>query len=475
MRAGVLIPEALRRFTGDLSRVITNGATIGEALTDLFASHPDLRSHLLAADGSLLEHLSIYVNDQDSASLDGLETLVSPGSALRIIPSVSGGSQSPPSPLTSDEISRYSRHLTLPEVGVQGQRRLKNASVLLVGAGGLGSPLGLYLAAAGVGRLGLIDFDRVDYSNLQRQIIHGTSDVGRLKLDSARDRLRETNPHVQLDLHHARFSAENALQIASNYDLIIDGTDNFPTRYLVNDVCVLLGKPNVYGSIYRFDGQASVFSAGQGPCYRCLFPEPPPPGLVPNCAEGGVLGVLPGVIGTIQATEALKLLLGQGRPLIGRLLLFDALNMKFREVKLRRVPSCPACGENPTIHGPSDLEASCSAAPSTNPAPSIRQWTPTELAAALQTDDRPTLLDVRSIQEWEIARIPGATLIPLPDLESRLHELDPTDQIVVYCKTGRRSNEAIGLLEQKGFEHSFGLRGGICAWAEEVDPSMPTY
>jgi molybdopterin/thiamine biosynthesis adenylyltransferase/rhodanese-related sulfurtransferase len=376
--------------------------------------------------------------------------------------------------LDSQEIRRYSRHLLLPEVGQDGQKRLKAASVLLVGAGGLGSPAALYLAAAGIGRIGLVDFDIVDDSNLQRQIIHGTGDIGRPKLHSARDRILDINPNVEVVLYEEALDSSNALEILAGYDVIIDGTDNFPARYLINDACVLLGKPNVYGSIFRFEGQASVFYAKQGPCYRCLFPEPPPPGTVPSCAEGGVLGVLPGVIGTIQATEAIKLILGAGQPLVGRLLLYDALAMSFDEVKLRKNPECPACGEHPTVTELIDYAQFCGLDAVEMLEPSW-EITPRELNRKLRNGSQVMLLDVREPNEWNIAHLEGALLIPQGDLLARMNELDSTRKIVVYCRSGARSARAVQLLRDAGFRRLKNLRGGIHAWAQEVDPSMPEY
>jgi len=376
--------------------------------------------------------------------------------------------------LSHDEIRRYSRHLLLPEVALSGQKKLKAASVLVVGTGGLGSPVALYLAAAGIGRLGLVDFDVVDESNLQRQIIHGTGDVGRPKLHSARDRIREINPNVEVVLYEQALDSSNALDVIQDYDVVIDGTDNFPTRYLTNDACVLLDKPNVYGSIFRFEGQASVFYARQGPCYRCLFPEPPPPGLVPSCAEGGVLGVLPGVIGTIQATEAIKLILGQGEPLIGRLLLYDALEMSFDEVRLRKNPDCPVCGENPTVTELIDYVQFCGLDPSEALEPTW-EITPRQLKEKMDAGNGLVLLDVREPQEWEIAHLEGARLIPQNDLPERMHELDSADEIVVYCHSGVRSARAVNLLRDAGFRRLKNLRGGISAWAQTVDPNMPQY
>ncbi len=378
--------------------------------------------------------------------------------------------------LSKDEILRYSRHLIMPEVGMNGQLKLKQAKVLTIGAGGLGAPLALYLSAAGVGKLGIVDFDVVDFTNLQRQIIHGTSDVGRLKLHSASETIAEINPNVEVVAHETRLSSENALDIFKDYDIVADGTDNFPTRYLVNDACVLLGKPNVYGSIFRFEGQASVFYAKEGPCYRCLYPEPPPPGLVPSCAEGGVLGVLPGIIGCIQALETIKLIIGQGQPLIGRLLLFDALHLKFRELKLRKNPECPVCGAHPTITKLIDYDQFCGVrgedhiVPVTVPEISARE------VKRMMDEQRPfVLVDVREPHEYQICNIPGSKLIPLGEIPRRMHELNSADEIVVHCRTGQRSAQAVGFLMQAGFRKIHNLQGGVLAWADEVDPTMPRY
>jgi adenylyltransferase/sulfurtransferase len=379
--------------------------------------------------------------------------------------------------LSNEEVLRYSRHLILPDVGIDGQRKLKAGRVLLIGAGGLGSPLALYLAAAGVGTLGLVDFDVVDVSNLQRQVLHGTKDIGRSKLESARDRIRDVNPHVHVEPYETRLTSENALDIIRDYDVVIDGTDNFATRYLTNDACVLLGKPNVYGSIFRFEGQASVFAVDDGPCYRCLFPEPPPPGLVPSCAEGGVLGVLPGLVGTIQATEGIKLILGVGEPLIGRLLLVDALTMQFRTVRLRKDPNCPACGTH-EIQELIDYDQFCGVSAesttttSTNEIPEI---TPAELAARIRRGDDLELIDVREPYELDIARIPDVQLIPLGNLPDALSSLDNTRETVVICRTGARSGRAVRQLQAAGFRRVWNLAGGIHRWADEVDPSLPKY
>lgn len=379
-------------------------------------------------------------------------------------------------PLSSDEVLRYSRHLILPEVALGGQRKLKAARVLLVGAGGLGSPLALYLAAAGVGHIGIVDFDAVDLTNLQRQVLHGTKDVGRPKLESARERVKDINPHVEVETYETRLTSANALEILRDYNLVIDGTDNFPTRYLVNDACVLLGKPNVYGSIFRFEGQASVFATAEGPCYRCLFREPPPPGLVPSCAEGGVLGVLPGLIGTIQATEAIKLILGAGEPLIGKLLLVDALTMRFRTLKLKKDPECPACGTR-EIRELIDYEAFCGM-PGSHDAeiqagvPGIE---PAELAARLRQRSDLDLVDVREPHEWEIGRLPNARLVPLGTLVAALSTFDPARDIVLYCRSGVRSAQAVRQLQAMGFRRVWNLTGGILRWSDEVDSSVPKY
>jgi adenylyltransferase/sulfurtransferase len=379
--------------------------------------------------------------------------------------------------LSSQEVARYSRHLIMPEVGMDGQKRLKAASVLLIGAGGLGSPLGLYLAAAGIGRIGLVDFDVVDFSNLQRQVLHGTEDVGRPKLHSARDRLRSINPEVRLDLYEARLSSANAFDIFRPYDIVIDGTDNFPTRYLVNDACVLLKKPNVYGSIFRFDGQASVFHPPAGPCYRCLYPEPPPPGEVPSCAEGGVLGILPGLIGCIQATEAVKLIIGRGEPLVGRLLLYDALAMRFQEFRVRRNSRCTLCGDKPTITGLIDYEQFCGMRGQEAPVPTATEGdiTVEELNRLIAAGQAPLVLDVRNPEEFQICRIPGTRLLPLPELPQRFGELDKGREMIVHCKSGVRSARAIAFLRQQGFTKLRNLKGGILAWADRIDPTMPKY
>ena len=474
----ILIPTPLRPLVGRQEAVEVEGRNVGELLGNLTRQYAELRRHLYTDDGRLRSFVNVYVNDEDIRYLQREETPLKPGDVVSIVPSVAGGAvdvaQLPE--LTEAEIRRYSRHLLMPEVGVEGQRRLKAARVLCIGAGGLGAPASLYLAAAGVGRLGLVDFDVVDFSNLQRQIIYGTPDVGRPKLEAARERLTALNPEVEVVVHEATLSSKNALDLFEGYDVIVDGTDNFPTRYLVNDACVLLGKPNAYGSIFRFEGQASVFAVKGGPCYRCLYPEPPPPGLVPSCAEGGVLGVLPGVIGTIQATEAIKLILGIGEPLVGRFLIYDALRMRFRELKLRRDPDCPVCGDRPTVRALIDYEQFCGLRPAAGASgAAVPEITVEELKGRLDRGEDVFVLDVREPNEYRICRIAGSTLIPLGELPRRVDELDRHRDIVVHCKSGMRSAKAVALLRERGFERVWNLKGGILAWIDRVDPSQPRF
>ncbi|MDR3722341.1 MAG: molybdopterin-synthase adenylyltransferase MoeB [Candidatus Acidoferrales bacterium] len=378
--------------------------------------------------------------------------------------------------LSKQEVMRYSRHLIMPEVGMEGQLKIKQAKVLCIGTGGLGAPLGLYLAAAGVGRIGLVDFDVVDSTNLQRQVLFGTSDVGRPKTEAAADRLRNLNPEIQIDTFDTHLSSANALELFNDYDIIVDGTDNFPTRYLVNDACVITGKPNVYGSIFRFEGQITVFGYPGGPCYRCLYPEPPPPGLVPSCAEGGVLGVLPGIVGTIQAAETLKLIIGKGEPLIGRLLLFDALAMKFRELKLRKNPECSVCSEHPTLTKLIDYAEFCGIRGEEGPTTvtNVPEITSRELKTRLDRGDDIYILDVREVHEYQICNLNGH-LIPLGELSRRVHELDSSREIVAHCKSGKRSAQAVEFLRGAGFKKISNLKGGIVAWSDEVDPNVPKY
>jgi molybdopterin/thiamine biosynthesis adenylyltransferase/rhodanese-related sulfurtransferase/molybdopterin converting factor small subunit len=481
----ILIPTPLRPFTDKQEAVEVAGGTVGELLQQLTTKHQGLKKHLYTDEGKLRSFVNVYVNDEDIRYLQREQTPVKDGDTVSIIPSVAGGTPTVAEPpaLNAEEFKRYSRHLILPEIGLDGQKKLKAASVLCIGAGGLGSPVAMYLAAAGIGRIGIVDFDVVDFSNLQRQIIHGTPDVGRSKLVSAKESIQALNPHVQVDTYETALSSQNAIELFEPYDVIIDGTDNFPTRYLVNDACVLTGKPNAYGSIFRFEGQASVFATKDGPCYRCLYPEPPPPGLVPSCAEGGVLGVLPGIIGVIQATEALKLIVGVGEPLIGRFLIYDALKMRFRELKLRKDPDCPVCGTHPTVKQLIDYEQFCVVGPEPASAPAAvsaggaAEWeiTPVELKKRLDAGDEVVIVDVREPNEYQINRIPGSVLIPLGELPRRYQELDPDREIVLHCKMGGRSAKAQDFLRTVGFNRTKNLRGGVLSWIDQVDPSQPKY
>ncbi len=499
MPVTIAIPTPLRQFAGGQSELQVDADTVGAALDQLTSTHSELRRHLFSDQNSLRNFVNVYVNDEDIRHLNGPDTPVNDGDSILIVPSIAGGSAAPTvglrepeqnvavadkqtdswrqnlPMLSNEEVARYSRHLIMPEVGMSGQRKLKAASVLMIGTGGLGAPLGMYLAAAGVGRLGLVDFDVVDASNLQRQIIHGTKDVGRPKIASARDRLQDINPHVEIETHETRVTSENALRLFVNYDVIVDGTDNFPTRYLVNDACVLTGKPNVYGSIFRFEGQASVFWAERGPCYRCLYPEPPPPGLVPSCAEGGVLGVLPGIIGAIQANEAIKIILGAPDIMVNRLLLFDAWRMRFRELKLRKNPDCLICGDHPTIKALIDYEEFCGIT-QTEPPRTMEEITAKELKQRIDQGDDLQIIDVREPHEYEIGQIPNSKLIPLGQVLNRMNEIDPERETVVHCKMGGRSAKAIEALKRSGFQgHLINLAGGITAWSNDVDPSVPKY
>jgi sulfur-carrier protein adenylyltransferase/sulfurtransferase len=487
--AKILIPTPLRPYTDKQDAVDASGATVGELLADLTRRHSGLKAHLYNEHGKLRSFVNVYVNDEDIRYLQREQTPVAASDTVSIIPSVAGGVETVAPPgapkpqsgeggLTKDEVKRYSRHLIMPEVGVDGQQKLKAAKVLCIGAGGLGSPVAMYLAAAGVGTIGLVDFDVVDFSNLQRQILHSTPDVGRPKLISAKEKLNALNPEIEIRTHDVALSSQNALQLFEPYDVIVDGTDNFPTRYLVNDACVLLGKPNAYGSIFRFEGQASVFATKDGPCYRCLYPEPPPPGLVPSCAEGGVLGVLPGLIGVIQATETVKLIMGIGEPLIGRFLIYDALRMRFRELKLRKDPDCPVCGTHPTVTRLIDYEQFCGVAPAA-PEPvtvnAATELTSVELKRRLDRGDKLTIVDVREPNELQINRIPGSLHIPLGDIPKRYNELDPDAEFVMQCKSGVRSGKAADFLRSVGFKHVLNLKGGILDWIDKVDPTQPKY
>jgi sulfur-carrier protein adenylyltransferase/sulfurtransferase len=487
MSITINIPTALRQFTAGNSSIEVEATTTGEALDRLTSLYAGLRRHLYDDRNALRSFVNVYLNEEDVRHQSGGDTPVKDGDTLMIVPSIAGGVTTEPEvfgalpSLSNEEIARYSRHLIMPEVGLEGQRRLKAASVLMIGTGGLGAPVGMYLAAAGIGRMGIVDFDVVEASNLQRQIIHGTADIGRPKIESARDRLRDINPHIEIETHETRLTSQNALGLFANYDVVVDGTDNFPTRYLVNDACVLTGKPNVYGSIFRFEGQASVFwpaaPNGGGACYRCLYSEPPPPGLVPSCAEGGVLGVLPGIVGAIQANETIKIILGAQGILINRLLLFDAWQMKFRELKLRRDPGCPVCGENATIKELIDYEEFCGlrGQPQEQPA-ALEEITATELKQRLDNREAFQIIDVREPFEYDIARIPGTKLIPLGQVVTRMNEIDPSRETVMHCKGGVRSAKAIAALKQAGFPgRLINLKGGITAWSDEVDSTVAKY
>jgi molybdopterin/thiamine biosynthesis adenylyltransferase/rhodanese-related sulfurtransferase/molybdopterin converting factor small subunit len=491
MAIKIFIPTPLRPYTDKKEVVEVDGKTVGEILRELTNQYVDLRQHLYGENGALRSYVNIYVNDEDIRYLAKEDTPVRESDTVSIVPSIAGGvdvtTVEDNIQLSKEEVLRYSRHLLIPEVGMNGQRKLKSAKVLMIGAGGLGSPVGLYLAAAGIGKIGIVDFDVVDLTNLQRQVLHSTEDVGKSKLESARETLVALNPNVEVETYEERLSSENALRLFKNYDIVVDGTDNFPTRYLVNDACVILGKPNVYGSILRFDGQVSVFCATgdylsnkeekRGPCYRCLYPSPPPAGLVPSCAEGGVIGVLPGIIGSLQALEVIKLILGVGDPLIGRLILFDALKFKFRELKLRRNPECPVCGDNPTIRELIDYEEFCGVphvATGDEMIDTVTEITVEQLKTRLDRGDDIFILDVREPHEYEIVNI-GGYLVPLSALPKRISELDPSKEIVVHCKMGSRSAKAAEFLRKNGFSRVKNLVGGIDAWVDRIDPSLPRY
>ncbi|UCG76862.1 MAG: molybdopterin-synthase adenylyltransferase MoeB [Gemmatimonadota bacterium] len=472
-RIVIRIPTPLRPLVEGRSGVEVEAGSAREALARLLESNERLRAQLVGDDGELRSYVNVYVGK------DNLRDLVEDpeledGAELSIVPSIAGGGDVG---LTADELKRYSRHLLIPEVGLEGQERLKQARVLLIGAGGLGSPLALYLTAAGVGTIGVVDHDEVDLTNLQRQILYDTASVGTSKLRSAAARLRAMNPEVQIRTFETRLESSNALEILDGWDVVADGSDNFPTRYLVNDAAVLLGVPTVYGAIFRFEGQVSVFGAAEGPCYRCLFREPPPPELAPSCAEAGVFGVLPGIVGTIQATEAIKLILGQGRPLVGRLLLIDALRMTFRELSIRRDPDCPVCGESPTITELIDYEEFCGVRPEPDAAASsVPEIDVLELRRWLEQGRAFQLIDVREPYEWQICNLEpqGARLTPMDRLPSLLGELDSGRPLVIYCRTGVRSAHVVDALRAAGFE-AVNLKGGIVAWAEAFDPEMPVY
>jgi sulfur-carrier protein adenylyltransferase/sulfurtransferase len=480
MAVKILIPTPLRTLTDQTEALEMSATSVGEALEELTKNYRQLRNHLYNEEGQLRSYVNIYVNDEDVRYLQKDRTPVKDGDVISIIPSIAGGSNTYTEQvqvkLSNDEMRRYSRHLIMPEVGVEGQKRLKAGSVLLIGAGGLGSPAGMYLAAAGVGRIGIVDFDVVDESNLQRQILYTSEQIGTSKLVNARQRLLGINPYITVETYEDRLTSENALELFESYDVIVDGTDNFPTRYLVNDACVLTGKPNVYGSIFRFEGQASVFASEDGPCYRCLYAEPPPPGFVPSCAEGGVFGVLPGIIGSIQANETIKLLIRKGSVLKGRLLLFDALKMQFRELKLRRNPDCPVCGDNPTVKKLIDYEQFCGVETSWSvyKRDEAYEISVEELKSLVDRGNTPIVLDVREPHEYEICNI-GGKLIPLRTLPEKLNEFDSSQDIVIHCKSGGRSQRAVEVFKNAGFKKVKNLVGGIDAWAEKIDHSMPRY
>ena len=473
--ARILLPTPLRPFAGGSASVEVAAVTVAAALDELVARHPQLHKHLYDDAGKVRSFVNLYKNDEDVRYLEKEGTRLAEGDSLSIVPSIAGGAQE----LSNEEIRRYSRHLIMPEVGIEGQRKLKAARVLAIGAGGLGSPLAVYLAAAGIGTIGIVDNDVVDDSNLQRQILYGSSDVGRPKLQAAAERIRDMNPNVEVVPYETRLDSSNALEIFRDYDIIADGTDNFPTRYLVNDACVLTGKPNVYASIFRFEGQASVFWAEKGPCYRCLYTEPPPPGLVPSCAEGGVLGILPGLLGVIQATETIKLVLGSGDSLVGRLLLVDALSMRFRELKLRKNPECVVCGPNPTVTRLIDYEAFCGipqeAAIAAASATGIPEISVQDLKGMRDRREDFVLVDVREPHEFAICAFPESVKIPLGTLPQNLNRLSTADEIVVHCKMGGRSAKAVQFLRDAGFRKVRNLAGGIDRWAQQIDPKMPRY
>jgi adenylyltransferase/sulfurtransferase len=476
MPISILIPSPLRRYVGGAKSVDVEAGNVAAAMAELAKMSPELKKQLFDESSKVRSFVSLYLGNSNVRDLGpSLEAVpVKDGDVLTILPAIAGGSEGK---LSREEVLRYSRHLIMPEITLEGQKRLKASKVLCIGAGGLGSPLSLYLAAAGIGTIGMVDYDTVDLTNLQRQILYSASDVGRPKLEAAKERLGQLNPDIEVVTHPMHLASWNVMDVVQGYDVVADGSDNFPTRYLVNDACVLTGKPNVYASIYRFEGQVSVFDAKRGPCYRCIFPEPPPPGLVPTCAEGGVLGVTPGVIGSLQALEVLKLILGLGEPLIGRLLLFDTLDLRFRELPARKNPKCVVCGTAPTVTAPIDYEEFCQ----------IRSHEPdsgSNGVASISVEDFHQrrgagesfhLLDVREPHEYEIVSIPGSILLPLSELPARLHELDSTVTYTIHCHKGPRANQASQLMRKAGFRRLQILMGGVDAWAERVDTSLPRY
>lgn len=485
MSVTVLIPTTLRAFTNHHSELILEGGTVGEIIKGLADEYPETRKALFDENGTLRPFINVFVNSENIKSLNGNDTAVKNGDEVMLIPAIAGGSDNAGilgdvkgEKLTNDEISRYSRHLLLQEIGVKGQKRLKAAKVLIVGLGGLGAPLAQYLAAAGVGKLGLIDFDEVEESNLQRQVIHGVRDIGRPKVASAKDSIRQINPLVKVETYNYPLTAENAVDIISEYDIVADASDNYPCRYLVNDACVLLGKPDVFGAMYQFEGQATVYYAKEGPCYRCMYPAPPPAGLVPSCATGGVVGVLPGIIGTIQANEVIKLIVGGGEPLIGRLLTLDAWKMKFRELHIHKDPNCPICGNAPVISRLEEYDYAdfCGIKKQQEEEIPVEGIEAKELKRRLDLGERITIIDVREPHERAITKFLNAKAIPIGQLARRQNELDPTVDTVFVCKEGKRSILAVNTLREAGYTgRMFNLKDGTNAWARDVDPSMPKY
>jgi molybdopterin/thiamine biosynthesis adenylyltransferase/rhodanese-related sulfurtransferase/molybdopterin converting factor small subunit len=474
MQNKLFIPSPLRRFTDGNSMVEVEGENIKSVLDDLFKIFPDIQQQILDDKGGLRNFVNVYIDQDDIRTQKGFDTKINEGAEIRIIPSIAGGSKD--DMLNPKEFRRYSRHFTLPEVGVDGQKKLKAAKVLIIGMGGLGCPVSLYLTAAGIGTIGVVDFDVVDETNLQRQILYGVDSVGQPKLKVAKQRLNDLNPYVEIILHEEPLTSGNALDIFKNYDIVIDGTDNFPTRYLVNDACVFLNKPNVYGSIFRFDGQASVFNHDGGPCYRCLYPEPPPPGLVPSCAEGGVLGVLPGIIGSIQATEAIKLIIGIGENLSGRLMLYDSLSMKVTELKTQRDENCVVCGNNPTITELIDYKEFCGMPDETGQnSQNDHEISVKEVKDRLDKGEELTIIDIRESFELQIASIPGVKHIPMNAIPNHLTEFETDEELIVMCRTGIRSAEIRDFLQTKEYKNAKNMTGGIRAWSEEIDSSVPIY
>ena len=473
MKVTVRIPAPLRRFTDNHPAVIVSADTVKGALKEVDSQYQDLAAHLYGDEGKLRNFVNVYVRGVDIRYLEGMETRLEENDEVMIIPSIAGGKENN-SVFEQDDYIRYSRHFSLPEIGLEGQHKLKDSSVLIIGVGGLGSPISIYLAAAGVGHIGLVDFDVVDLSNLHRQILYSSQDVNQPKLKIAKERLESISPKTKVTTFEEPLTSSHAMRIFEDYDIIIDGTDNFPTRYLVNDVCVFQGKPNIYGSIFRFDGQISIFYAKEGPCYRCLYSEPPPPGLVPSCAEGGVLGVLPGIVGCLQATEAIKWIIGAGQSLIGRLLLFDALSMTFREVKLQKDPDCLVCGEHPTVTEPIDYEGFCGVS-GTQETIAVPEIYVQEVKQKLDQEEDFLILDVREPWERDIAQISETLFIPMNSVHSRLEELDPSKEIVIHCRTGQRSAAVTQYLIKQGYPRVKNMVGGIKAWTIEVDTSLNMY